>query len=93
MAYQLPLPSKWEGMHDVFHVSLLKWYISDPSHVMDYAPLQLESNLTYIEEPVQILDRKEQELQTKRIPIVNVLWRTHNIEEASWELESEIQEK
>lgn len=80
-------------MHDVFHVSLLRQYVSDSSHVIDYALLQLESNLTYIEQPVQIFDHKEQELRTKRIPIVKVLWRSQDIEEASWKLESEIQEK
>jgi hypothetical protein len=41
--------------------------------------------LTYTEEPVKIMDKKEQVLYTKTIPIVKVLWRNHGVEEASWE--------
>jgi hypothetical protein len=37
--------------------------------------------------PVQILDRKEQKLRTKTIALVKVLWRNHDVEEASWKLE------
>lgn len=80
-------------MHDVFHVSILKKYLTDPSHVIDQFPLHLEENLSYVEQPMQILDRKEQELRSKKIPLVKVLWRIQEVEEASWELEYEIQEK
>jgi hypothetical protein len=43
--------------------------------------------------PVQILDRKEQKLRTKTIALVKVLWRNHDVEEASWKLEQEMQDK
>jgi hypothetical protein len=36
-----------------------------------------------VEEPVKIVDKKEQVLRTKTIPIVKVLWRNHGVEEAS----------
>jgi len=39
------------------------------------------------------LDRKEQELRTKKIPLVKLLWNNHGIEKTSWELEEEIQKK
>lgn len=50
--------AEWEGMHNVFHVSMLRKYVADPSHVIDYCSLHLE-NLSYVEQPVQILNRKE----------------------------------
>ncbi|XP_022855430.1 uncharacterized protein LOC111376692 [Olea europaea var. sylvestris] len=48
----------------------------DPSHVLESQPAELKENLTYEEEPVQILDRKEQ--------------RNHAIEEATWESEKQM---
>ena len=35
VAYQLALPDSLRRMHDVFHVSILRHYISDPTHVID----------------------------------------------------------
>ncbi|KAA0057714.1 Chromo domain-containing protein [Cucumis melo var. makuwa] len=43
--------------------------------------------LSYVEEPVQILDRKEQVLRNKTIPLIKVLWRHHGAEEATWKPE------
>ena len=55
-AYRLALPPSLSGVHDVFHVSMLKKYIIDPSHVLDYSGLQLDDNLTLEEHPMRILD-------------------------------------
>jgi hypothetical protein len=93
VAYCLALPPELENIHDVFHVSMLRKYIPDPSHVIRYEPLQLQRDLAYKEVPVKVLDRKVQELRTKSIPLVKVLWKNHEIEEASWELEDEIRKK
>ena len=41
-----------------------------------------------MEELVKIVDRKDQVLCTKMIPIIKVLWRNHGVEEALWEVES-----
>ena len=34
VAYRLELPSDLDRIHDVFHVSMLRKYIPDPSHVL-----------------------------------------------------------
>ncbi|KAL6220188.1 hypothetical protein ACLB2K_007945 [Fragaria x ananassa] len=60
LAYQLVLPSELSKIHNVFHVSMLHKYIPDPSHVLEEQPISLQKDLSYEEEPVQILDRKEQ---------------------------------
>ena len=39
LAYRLALPPELEKMHNVFHVSQLRKYISDPNHVLSYSPL------------------------------------------------------
>ena len=89
VAYRLELPSDLDRIHDVFHVSMLRKYIPDPSHVLTEQPVEIQENLTYEEGPVQILDRREQVLRNKTIPLVKVLWRSHTVEEATWEPEAQ----
>ena len=93
VAYRLALPPSLEKVHNVFHVSLLRKYVADPSHVLNYEPLELSQDLTYMEKPVQILDRKEKELRNKKISLVRVLWRNSKIEESTWEREDEMRSK
>jgi hypothetical protein len=93
VAYRVALSPELAGVHDVFHVSTLWKYVHDPSHVISYKPLQIHENLSYEEVPIQILDHKEQQLRTKTISLVKVLWRNHGVEEASWELEQEMRNK
>ncbi|XP_059635216.1 uncharacterized protein LOC132277372 [Cornus florida] len=87
VAYQLELPEELSRLHDVFHVSMLRKYILNPSHVLVMKPIELKENLTYVEEQVQILDHQEQVLRNKFILLVKVLWRSHTVEEATWESE------
>ena len=55
MAYRLALPPELENIHSVFHVSMLRRYRSDPSHVVSSETIELRPDLTYEEEPVEIL--------------------------------------
>ncbi|KAA0066710.1 DNA/RNA polymerases superfamily protein [Cucumis melo var. makuwa] len=61
--------------------------LEHPSHILEAQPVHLKENLSYEEEPIQILDKKEQVLRNKVIPLVKVFWRNHNTEEATWETE------
>ncbi|KAA0032714.1 DNA/RNA polymerases superfamily protein [Cucumis melo var. makuwa] len=92
-AYGLELPIELARIHDVFHVSMLRKYIPDPSHVLQEQPVELKEDLSYVEEPVQILDRKEQVLRNKTIPLIKVLWRHHGAEEATWEPEYQMKKR
>ena len=56
VAYQLELPLELDRIHDVFHVSMLRRYRSDPTHVVPVAEIEVQTDLTFEEEPVQILD-------------------------------------
>ncbi|XXG82457.1 hypothetical protein AAC387_Pa10g0403 [Persea americana] len=93
MAYRLALPPQLVDVHDVFHVSMLRKYEPDPSHVLSFEELTLEKNLTYEEIPMQILDRQEKVLRNKRINLVKVLWRNHSMEEATWESEEDMKQQ
>ena len=58
VAYRLALPPELEKIRSVFHVSMLRRYRMDPSHVVSSETIELKSDLTYEEEPVEILARK-----------------------------------
>ena len=73
-----------EWIHDVFHVSMLRKYISDSSHVLEEPPIELNENLSFEVQPVEIVDQRMKELRNKVIPMVKVLWRTDTIEEIMW---------
>ncbi|KAM2970163.1 hypothetical protein FF2_017167 [Malus domestica] len=73
VAYRLELPLELSKVHDVFHVSMLRHYVSDPSQVIPHRPLEINSDLTYDEEPVTFLDWKDKELRNKTVRLVKVL--------------------
>ncbi|XP_042467297.1 uncharacterized protein LOC122050461 [Zingiber officinale] len=90
VAYRLALPPSLLGVHDVFHVSMLRRYVPDSTHVLADIPVPVQPDITYEEVPVRILDRKERQLRNKTIRLVKVGWQHHSDEEATWELEDTI---
>ncbi|KAA0043118.1 ty3-gypsy retrotransposon protein [Cucumis melo var. makuwa] len=58
VAYRLALPPSLSTVNDVFHVSMLRKYVPDPSHVVDCEPLEIDENLSYTEQPVEVLARE-----------------------------------
>ncbi|KAK8609334.1 hypothetical protein V6N13_061783 [Hibiscus sabdariffa] len=57
VAYRLELPPQLSRIHNVFHVSMLRQYRPDPSHIIQVQDVELRPDLSYDEEPVQILDQ------------------------------------
>ena len=80
VAYRLALPPELEKIHNVFHVSMLRRYRSDLSHVVSSKTIELRLDLSYEEEPVKILAHEVKELRNKKILLVKVLWRNHKTE-------------
>ncbi|XP_010687194.1 uncharacterized protein LOC104901330 [Beta vulgaris subsp. vulgaris] len=87
VAYRLALPPGVDRVHNVFHVSQLRRYFSDPYHVLEPESLQLDDIMTYEEFPVKILDHNVQKTRRGETKIVKVLWSNQNSEEATWEAE------
>ena len=58
VAYRLALPLELAKLHDVFHVSMLQRYRSDPSHILPVSDIQVQNDFTFEEEPKTILDRE-----------------------------------
>ncbi|XP_017609100.1 uncharacterized protein LOC108454976 [Gossypium arboreum] len=80
---KLELPPEMERIHNVFHVSMLRQYWFDPSHVVSIMKIEVRPYLTFEKESVQILDRDVKVLRRKSIPLVKVLWQNHGTEEAT----------
>ena len=93
LAYRLALPPDLEKIHNVFHVSMLRRYRSDPTHVVTLETIELRPDLTYEEEPIEIMAREVKELRNKKILLVKVLWRNHKTEEATWEREETMRQQ
>ncbi len=95
VAYKLELPEGLSGVHDVFHVSQLKKCHAEMADVplRDTVPLeaiQLDSDLTYEEKPVRILETANRVTRSKIIKFCKVLWSHHTEEEATWEREEDL---
>ena len=93
VAYRLLLPPELERIHNVFHVSMLRRYRSDPSHIISPSEVEIQADMSYEEEPMRILAREVKELRNKRVPLVKVLWLKQRIKEATWETESSMKER
>lgn len=93
VAYRLALPIELANVHDVFHISQLKKYIHDPSHVIRPEMVELDGTLTYEEKPIRILDEKVRKTRNKEVKVLKVLWSNHEMEEATWESEETLRQK
>ncbi|KAM1417666.1 hypothetical protein PS1_021373 [Malus domestica] len=92
VAYRLELPPELSKIHNVFHVPMLRHYVSDHSLVIPPQPLEINPDLTYDEEPMTILDWKDNVLRNKTMSLVKVLWSNHSVEEATWETKDRMKE-
>ena len=88
VGYRLDLPPDLTKLHDVFHVSMLRRYRSNESHILPVQDIQVQPDFTFDEEPKAILDCEVKQLQNKQVPLVEVLWQHHGMESATWEPES-----
>ena len=74
VAYRLALPPNLLGVHAVFHVSMLRKYTTDPTHVVDWGELVIDVDGTFEEGLVHIMDSRDQVLRSNTLKLVKVLW-------------------
>uniref|UniRef100_A0A2N9EF72 Integrase catalytic domain-containing protein n=1 Tax=Fagus sylvatica TaxID=28930 RepID=A0A2N9EF72_FAGSY len=67
--------------------------VGEVAYRLALPPMLAGEDLTYEEQPVRIVDKKEQELRRRTIQYVKVQWSNHSEREATWELEEEMREK
>ena len=75
------------GVHEEFHVSMLWRYTPDPAHVVDWGEIEVDSDRTFEEEPLCIVDSRDQVLRRKTMRLVRELWQYRGVEESTWERE------
>ena len=91
VTYWLALPPSMSGVHEVLHVSMLRGYTPDPAHVVDWGQIEVDTDGTFEEGPVYIVDSRYQVLRRKTVRLVRVLWRHCGVEESTWEREDTMQ--
>nr|GEZ17383.1 putative reverse transcriptase domain-containing protein [Tanacetum cinerariifolium] len=93
VAYRLELPQQLSRVHNTFHVSNLKKCMSDESLVIPLEGLHVDDKLQFVEEPVEIMDRRIKRLKRSRIPIIKVRWNSKRGPEFTWEREDQFKQK
>ena len=91
VAYRLALPPSLSCFHEVFHVSMLRKYTPDPTHVVHWGEIIIDTDKTFEEGLMHILDSRDQVLRRKTVRVVKVLWQHRGVEEATWEREDTMQ--
>lgn len=87
VTYKLKLPDQLAAVHNVFHVSQLKKCLWVPQEVVTQEGLQVEPDLTYVERPIKVLDRKQRETRRHVTKMYKIQWSNHIEDEATWEEE------
>ena len=91
VAYQLALPSSMSGVHEVFYVSMLLRYTPDPAHVVDWGEIEVDTDGTFEDGPVCIMNSRDQVLRRKTVRLVRVLWQHRGVEESTRERKDTMQ--
>jgi hypothetical protein len=87
MSYQVELPAKLSGFHNVFHVSHLKRCLKPPTDVVIEDTIPLEPDLTYKAYPIKILDQQDRVTRNKTTRFYKIQWNEHSEDKAMWERE------
>jgi hypothetical protein len=86
-SYQVELPAKLSGVHNVFHVSQLKGCLKHPTDVVIEDTIPLKPDLTYKTYPIKILDQQDRVTRNKTTRFYKIQWNEHSEDEATWECE------
>jgi hypothetical protein len=86
-SYQVELPSKLSGVHNMFHVSQLKRCLKPPVDAIIEDTIPLEPDLTYKAYPTKILDQQDRVIRNKTTRFYKVQWNDHSKDEATSEHE------
>jgi hypothetical protein len=84
-SYQVELPVKLSGVHNVFHVSQLKRCLKPPTYVVIEDTIPLEPDLMYKAYPIKVLDQQDRVIPNKNTQFYKIQWNEHSKDEAMWE--------
>ncbi|GJY27818.1 putative reverse transcriptase domain-containing protein [Tanacetum coccineum] len=93
VAYRLKLPQELSCVHDTFHVSNLKKCLAEPDVQVPLDEIEIDENLRFVKEPIEIVERDVKKLKRRRIPLVKVRWNSRQGAEYTWEREDQFRKK
>ncbi|GJW37841.1 putative reverse transcriptase domain-containing protein [Tanacetum coccineum] len=93
VAYRLKLPQELSCIHDTFHVSNLKKCLAKSDVQVPLEEIEIDENLRFVEEPIEIMERDVKKLKRRRIPLVKVRWNSRQGAEYTWEREYQFKTK
>nr|GEW04469.1 putative reverse transcriptase domain-containing protein [Tanacetum cinerariifolium] len=93
VSYKLELPHQLSRVCNTFHGSNLKKCLSDESLVILLEELRVDDKLHFVEKPVEVMDRKINQLKRSHIPITKVRWNSKQGPEFTWEHEDQFKQK
>ncbi|GJV57352.1 putative reverse transcriptase domain-containing protein [Tanacetum coccineum] len=93
IAYRLKLPEELSCIHDTFHVSNLKKCLAESGVQVPLEEIKIDENLSFVEEPIEIVERDVKNLKRRRITLVKVRWNSRQGPEFTWEREDQFQRK
>ena len=90
VSYIIALPANTR-VDNVFHFSLLKKYVHDPNHVINWDVIHVKPKGDFQIKPMGIIEKKVTMLQNRAMGAVKVQWEHYIFEEATWEMEDAMQ--
>ena len=87
VAYKLQLTLELSNIHLVFHVSNLKKFLSDETHIVPLDEIEVNESLLFVKEPVEIMDGEVKRMKQFRIQILKIQWSAKHGLEFTWERE------
>ena len=80
------------AIFNVFRVSQLKKCLHVPKEAIEPASFKIQSDLTYEESPIRVLEEMERVTRSKVIKFYKVIWNNHSEQDAIWEREDYLHE-
>nr|GEV03553.1 putative reverse transcriptase domain-containing protein [Tanacetum cinerariifolium] len=93
ISYRHELPKQLNRVHNTFHVSNLKKFLSDEPLAISLDEVHIDDKLCFVEEPVEVMDHEVKRLKQIRIPIIKVRWNFKRGPEFTWEREDQFRKK
>jgi hypothetical protein len=84
-SYQVELPARLSGVHNVFHVSQLKRCLKPLTDMVIGDTIPLEPDLMYNAHPIKVLDQQDRVMRNKTTRFYNFQWNDHSEDEVMWE--------
>ncbi|GKG32409.1 hypothetical protein Tco_0429919, partial [Tanacetum coccineum] len=83
--HRLELPQQLSRVHSMFRESNLKKCLSDEPLAVPLDEIHVDDKLRFVEEPVEIFNRKIERLKRSHIPIIKVQWNSKRGPEFTWD--------